>query len=46
MAQENWIPMDEETSKTLDEISEFFEKEPALAQSIFDEVMKKIKGGN
>jgi len=37
--------MDEETSKTLDEISEFFEKEPVLAQLIFDEVVEKIKRG-
>jgi hypothetical protein len=45
MAQEKPIPMDEETSKALDEISDFFEKEPVLAQRIFDEVMEKIKGG-
>ncbi len=46
MTQEKPIPMDEETSKALDEISDFFEQEPVLAQIIFDAVVAKIKGGN
>lgn len=45
MAQEKPIPMDEETSKTLDEISEFFETNPIEAQRIFDQVVANIKGG-
>lgn len=45
MTQENPIPMDEETAQAFDEINEFFEKEPVVAQLIFDAVVEKIKGG-